>query len=159
MLWHLAAAALAGAAVGAPLAFWARDLQADAAAAEIQATTATAREEAMHAGLVRLAGQLKTQQEATRYAAAQTRAAEADLADASGAADRMQLYAEGLARAARCDPAAASDGQATPGPAELLADMRRRLEAAGREHAAESDRRGIAGAACQQSYDALRPGG
>jgi hypothetical protein len=76
------------------------------------------------------------------------------------AAVRSAAAGDGLreraaAVAARCDSPAAARGASAPDPGLLLADVLGRLEAAGRELAAESDRRGIAGSTCERAADAL----
>ena len=52
---------------------------------------------------------------------------------------------------------AAQGGTPARDAALLLADVLSRMEQAGRELAAEADRRGIAGRACEQFVDALHP--
>jgi hypothetical protein len=74
--------------------------------------------------------------------------------------DRLRIAAR--SRGARCsggaagsDPTAAGGGASAAGAGDLLADVLGRLGDAGAAVAAEADRRGIAGAACERVYDAL----
>ena len=133
--------------------------RAERAGAELlrhQHEVATLRESAMHSALVETSRRLAAQQEAADAAELQARRARADSAAAAGAADRLREHAARLAAsAAACDPAAAAVGPAASAPGSVLADMLGRLEAHGRELAAEADRRGIAGSECAQRYDAL----
>lgn len=59
-------------------------------------------------------------------------------------------------RSATCDTIAAQRSQAAESVVDVLADLLVEVERAGREMAAEADRRGIAGRACEAAYDALR---
>ena len=121
-----------------------------------QAQTATLREQAMHSALIETTRRLSAQQRAADAAETQSRRARADAAGAAGAADRLRAHAAQLAAsAAACNPAPAVDGAAAAGPGLVLADMLGRMEARGRELAAEADRRGIAGSECAGRYDAL----
>jgi hypothetical protein len=156
MLWHIVAIALAAAGASAAATWQVQDWRHGRKAAEIQAVTATAREEAMHAGLVETSRRLGAQEKVTRDAQAHARRASADRAAADAVAGQLQQYADSLASACAADPAAAGPGSAASAPGLVLADMQRRLEAAGRELAAEADRRGAAGSTCERSYDALR---
>jgi hypothetical protein len=87
---------------------------------------------------------------------AQESAAAASAAD--GAAQRLRERAASLA--ARCggspgNSTVAGPSQAASTPGVVLADVLGRLESAGRELAAVATARGIAGAACERSYDSL----
>jgi hypothetical protein len=80
-------------------------------------------------------------------------------ADAAGRA-AVGLRAAARAAAAGCraaapNPHAAASGPAATGPGDLLADVLGLVEQAGRDMAAESDRRGIAGSACERAYQSL----
>lgn len=160
MLALLRAVPLSAWAIVAALAWggWQRHQALDAAAelATLQRQTAELREQAMHGALVETTRRLSAQQEAADAAEILARRARAD-ADAAGAAgQRLRAHAAQLAAsAAACDPAAAAVGPAASAPGVVLADMLGRLEARGREHAAEADRRGIAGGECAARYDAL----
>ena len=82
-----------------------------------------------------------------------------DAATAAATADGLRRELDRIRRrAASC--AAAADGSA-PGrdSTELLADLLAEVESAGRAMAAEADRRGVAGLACERAYDgvSLRP--
>lgn len=125
---------------------------------EHQTKTATLRESAMHSALVETTRRLAAQQESADAAETAARAARLDADAAGDAAGRLRAHVARLAASAgTCHPAAAASGPAASAPGLVLADMFRRVEAAGREHAAESDRRSIAGADCQRRYDALTP--
>ena len=82
-------------------------------------------------------------------------------ADAAAAADAGQRLRDRIAAiTATCgravsDPGSASGSAPAVATADLLADVFSEMERAGRAMAEEADRRGIAGAACERSYDAL----
>jgi hypothetical protein len=135
----LAAAALAGWLL-AGVQTWRLTVE-----AERQAREALAREAALRTALI-------SQTEAANDAAQAARRARLDSAAAGRAADSLR---EHVARVAGRCSAAATDSPAGAAPGDLLADMLGRLEAAGRELAAEADRARAAGAACERSYDAL----
>jgi hypothetical protein len=84
--------------------------------------------------------------------------ARASAAAAAGSAERLRQRAEALARscAAGGGASAVAGGPAASSPGDVLADMQRRLEAAGRELARYADDARIAGRACEGSYDALK---
>lgn len=72
-------------------------------------------------------------------------------------ADGLQREIDRLraSRGATCDAIAAQRGQATASAVDMLADLLIEVERAGRELAAEADRRGVAGMACERAYDAM----
>lgn len=112
-----------------------------------QAEEAALRESAFRAALI-------TQTEAANAATNSARRARADSAAAGRAADGLRGHVATLA--GQCStPATGSAPGADPGA--LLADMLGRMEAAGRELAAEADRARIAGTACERAYEALTP--
>jgi hypothetical protein len=81
---------------------------------------------------------------------------------ARDAAVRSAAAGDGLreraaAVAARCNPAAATGGPAAAGPGLVLADVLGRVADAAQRYAAEADRRGIAGQACERAYGTLTP--
>lgn len=83
-------------------------------------------------------------------------AAESDARAARASADRLrQRAAELAASCSASNPAPAASSPAASAPGPVLADMLIRLEEAGREIAEESDRRRIAGIACERVYRAL----
>jgi len=85
-------------------------------------------------------------------------AAAADLRRADAAAVGLRERARQLADAARCPasgPASAAGGPAADSPADLLAELSRRLDQAAGELADFAERSSIAGQLCQQSYEAL----
>lgn len=83
--------------------------------------------------------------------------ASADARDADQRADGLQREVARLraGRAATCNTIAAQRGEAAGSTFGVLADLLLEVERAGRAMAAEADRRGIAGAACERAYDAL----
>lgn len=89
----------------------------------------------------------------------QAEQARADAADADQRADSLQQQIARLlaSRGATCSAIAAQGSPPARDAAVLLADVLGRVEQAGRELAAESDRRGIAGRACERYADSLRP--
>lgn len=125
-------------------------------AAQTREHQATLREDAMHSALVETARRLTAQQKVAQYAQTTARQARVDAAAADTAAGQLRQYAADLAASAdACHSAAATVG--TPGGAagSVLAELLGRVEARGRELAAEADRRGTAGTECEQRYDAL----
>lgn len=83
---------------------------------------------------------------------------QADAAAAANAADSLRDAAIAAADrecGKRHPPVAGSSAPAAEQP-PVLADMLAELEARGRAMAEEADRRGIAGTACEQAYDALK---
>lgn len=103
---------------------------------------------------------VSVQQEVIRETTAQLDRARAD-ADAARAAgqrlrDAQRAYiAAALAGAARLDPAAAPGGQAAGAPADLLADLQRRVDEATDGVGRFADESHAAGQACERSYDSL----
>ena len=77
---------------------------------------------------------------------------------AAATADGLRRELDRIRRRASSCPAAA-DGGAPGRDAELLADLLAEVESAGRAMAAEADRRGVAGAACERAYDGVSGGG
>jgi hypothetical protein len=133
--------------------------RADLAVAELareRAEAAILREQAVSAALAETQRRIAAQQEIADAAERKARRARDDAAAAGAAADRLRQYAAELAAsAAACNSAPAAFGEAASAPAVVLADMLGRLEARGRDLAAEADRRGIAGSECAGRYDAL----
>jgi hypothetical protein len=131
-------------------------LGASACQAQVATAAAAASEQARAEEQRRVTAQQEITDETTRQSnVAQTARAGADAA-------AVGLRARAAVVAARCDratsdPAAASPSPAAGAPGDLLADVLGRLDAAGRELAATADQRGIAGAACERSHDALKP--
>lgn len=104
---------------------------------------------------------IAAQQETTREATARTASAESDRRGAVDAAGRLRDYAATLAAScggAAVDPAAVASSDAASAPGTVLTYMQRRIAEVAGELAAESDRRGIAGTACQREYSALTGG-
>lgn len=84
--------------------------------------------------------------------------ASADARSADERADGLQREVDRLraSRGATCETIAAQRGQAAGDAFSVLADVLEEMERAGRELAAEADRRGVAGRACERAYDANR---
>ena len=141
----LAGAALVAGAVGFGGGWYLRDRISDGDAAAL-------RESALHAALIEQTRRLTAQEEAALHAAEQSRRARLDAAAAGRAADSLRGHVATLAQQCAATPAGSASGA---GAGDVLADMLGRLEAAGRELAAEADRARAAGAACERSYDAL----
>src|SRR5690606_19367819 len=76
-------------------------------------------------------------------------------------ADGLQREGDRLraSRGATCDAIAAQRGQAAGSAFDVLSDLLVEVERAGRAMAAEADRRGVAGKACERAYDANRSAG
>ena len=97
----------------------------------------------------------KAADESRRQALEQIEQAQADAAAAGATADGLR------GEAARLKRKLASCSGTVPGSApgrdagSVLADLLAEVESAGRAMAAEAQRRGIAGAACERQYDAL----
>lgn len=158
MLWTHAAAATIALAVGFAGGWQVQAWRHGRLAAEQTAQLASAREGAMHGALIETTRRLQAQQEAAHAAAIQARQARDTAAAADAVAGRLREHAASLAaRASACNSAAAPIGPPASAPGDLLADMLRRLEASGRELAAEADRRGVAGGECAERYRALTP--
>jgi len=144
----LVAASLLSGAVCFGVAWQVQDWRRDAAEGRRAAAEAQARTDA-EAEFMR---RLQEQQNATTEAAQTLRRARLDAAAAGRAADSLRGHVASLAK--QC--AAPATGSASgAGPGDVLADMLRRVEEAGRELAAEADRARTAGAACERAYDAL----
>lgn len=78
-----------------------------------------------------------------------------DAATAAATADGLRRELDRIRRRASSCPATA--GGSSPGrdSTELLADLLAEVESAGRAMAAEADRRGVAGEACERAYDGV----
>ncbi|EXF45284.1 hypothetical protein BAY1663_02363 [Pseudomonas sp. BAY1663] len=83
--------------------------------------------------------------------------ASADARNADERAGGLQREIDRLraSRGATCNAIAAQRGQAAASAVDVLADLFIEVERAGRELAAEADRRGVAGRACERAYDSL----
>lgn len=162
--WRLIAGVLGSLAVLAAVVWW-YDSQLDAARAEgvtagraeVQAkwdAAAARQREVDNKEEARRRAELKEITDAAQAQAALDRAA-ADRAAAAG--DRLQrAYAAAIARCG--NPGAAGRGAPGAAAGDLLADVQRRIDETAGELAAEADRRGAAGRACERSYDALNAG-
>ena len=82
--------------------------------------------------------------------------ARTDASAADAAAQRLRERLEKFARSAASYSGVTPRGEAARDPIVLLADVLTEMERAGRELAAEADRRGVAGTACERAYDALQ---
>jgi hypothetical protein len=88
-----------------------------------------------------------------------TEQALADAAAADATAGGLLLELDRLKRRAAICTSATVGGTPAKDAATVLADLLSEVESAGRAMAAEADRRGIAGSACERSYDAVKGGG
>ena len=84
--------------------------------------------------------------------------ASADARVADERADGLQREVARLraGRGATCSAIASQRGEAADDALGMLADVLIEMERAGRELAAEADRRGVAGRACERAYEGLR---
>lgn len=144
----LAASLIAG-VTGFGGAWYIQDLRTKAAdgkraAAEVQAKADAEAE---------FSRRLQEQHDAAREASETLRRARLDAAAAGRAADSLRGHVATLAQQCAATAAGSASGA---GPGDMLADMLRRVEAAGRELAAEADRNRAAGKACERAYDALK---
>lgn len=89
---------------------------------------------------------------------AQIEQAQADAAAADSAADGLRREADRLKR--KLASCASTGAGSAPGrdAGTVLADVLSEVEAAGRAMAAEADRRGVAGAACERQYGRVAGG-
>lgn len=100
------------------------------------------------------ASQQEIANEGQRFAARARRdnvVADASSARLSGRFDAVAA----VCRPAAADPAAAAGSAPAQDPGALLADVQRRIDAAAGQLASIAEERGIAGTACERSYDAL----
>lgn len=116
------------------------------AAAELQAATDSARAEE-NRRVMRL-------QENVDVAYLKQRQAESDARGLRAARDGLLGAAES-AGARACNSAAASDGQAAPGPAVVPADLFRSIEERAEQLAGAADSARIAGQLCISAYESL----
>ena len=97
----------------------------------------------------------KAADESRREALEQIEQAQADAAAADRIAGGLRAELNRI-RGLIASYSGAPDGsQAGRSTADLLADLLEEVEREGRAMAAEADRRGVAGAACERQYDAL----
>ena len=97
----------------------------------------------------------KAADESRREALGQIEQAQADAAAADRIAGGLRAELNRI-RGLIASYSGAPDGsQAGRSTADLLADLLEEVEREGRAMAAEADRRGVAGAACERQYDAL----
>lgn len=89
----------------------------------------------------------------------QIKLATADATAADATADSLRAELARIKRRAAGNTCAATGGAPAENATGVLADVLSEVEAAGRAMAAEADRRGIAGTACELSYDAVKGGG
>lgn len=126
------------------------------AAAELQAADERGRAHAEKDARIQEQRHQRTVEKVSRHAQTKIEEAQADAAAARAAVDSVRAHAQAIA---------AGDPYAGPGPTDecapasgsglVLADMFGRVAARAAELAAEADRRGIAGAACQAAYSAV----
>lgn len=158
----VAALMLASAAGGAWVsgALWAADL-AEAKQAHAQALAAIEHRQTQAQAQARSEEQRRqTALEGIRTdASEQIEQAQADAAAADATADGLLLELDRLKRRTAICASAATGGAPAQDSTTVLADLLSEVESAGRAMAAEADRRGIAGTACERSYDAVKGGG
>ena len=98
------------------------------------------------------------QEESRHEALEQAARADAARRDADAAAGRLRQHLAALAGQCGAAPGGSGAAAGSPpaaAPGDLLADVSRRLEAAGRELATYAERAAIAGAKCERDYDAV----
>ena len=100
--------------------------------------------------LKELSAQAEKQTRAVNTAHNQTSAAIAAANRSGESAARLRQQLASLRAAAKADTT--SDCKTASGSIDLLTDMLGRMEEHGRQLAAEADKRGIAGAACEASF-------
>ena len=127
--------------------------QAAATLASQQATAAVQREAALQASIAETSRRLAAQERVTEDAQRSTVKARAAAAGAAGAAQRLRQQLAALRADAGAEHPAAAASSSTDRLADLLGHCADRY----REVAAAADRAIIAGAACERSYDTLRP--
>lgn len=116
---------------------------------------ADARATAIHGALVQQTRVVNTQNEVIHDATEQARRARTD-ADRAAAAERRMLERLRAAGGASTHPAAAGASAPAGETAGMHADLLGRCVSDLRRMAAIADERGIAGQACERSYDALK---
>lgn len=129
--------------------------------AEYKATAAESARLAQRAELLKEQRWNSAQRKAIDEAAAETRNAQADLAAARAAGERLRVQAQQFAAAARAASARASAlqaGAAAADPLGVLTIVLGRLDARAGVLAENADAGRIAGKLCEASYDALTVG-
>ncbi len=89
----------------------------------------------------------------------QIKLAAADAAAADATADSLRGELARIKRRAASGACAATGSPSAESTTGVLADLLGEVEAAGRAMAAEADRRGVAGRACEGAYAAVKGGG
>lgn len=84
--------------------------------------------------------------------------ADARIADERAGGLQREIDRLRASRGATCDAIATQRGQAAGSAFDMLADVLSEMERAGRELAAEADRRGVAGQTCERTYGAVSGG-
>lgn len=97
----------------------------------------------------------KAADESRREALEQIEQAQADAAAADATAGGLRAELARIRRIVASYTGAGAGSQAGRSTTDLLTELLEEVESAGRAMAAEADRRGVAGAACERQYDAL----
>lgn len=140
---------------------WQRHLAGQAARdlASNTAEVARLRERGLAASLSETTRRVLAQGKVAANATAKTTLAAADAGTADAATARvLDRAGELAARAASCDSSATGDREAALSAVRVLADLLRRADERAGILARIADARGIAGEACQQSYEVLIEG-
>ena len=159
--WAQLALVLAGLLLGWLLQGWRLGMdvaEARQSLAEYQAGAATRAAEAEAAARAEEQRRQREIEEVLDEARGLVERASADARIADDRAGGLQREVARLraGRAATCSAISAQRGEAAGDALGMLADVLIEMERAGRELAAEADRRGVAGRACERSYEALR---
>ena len=152
--WVLALVIVAG---GQQFRVWSAQAVAQGAQTELAAYRLEVAERDLRAEAVARAEERRRQaaaDESRRQAIEQIEQAQADAAAADRAAGGLRAELARIRRIVAGYTGADSGSQAGRSTTDLLAELLEEVESAGRAMAAEADRRGIAGAACERQYDA-----
>lgn len=142
-------------ALGLLLGWLVNGWRGDAALAEVERRHAEMLASAQLAARIEEQRRIAAIEEVQRNAQEQLTSAAADAAAADRTAAGLRGEVARLSRRpARC-PAAAGGGEAVDPAGLVLAELLLEVERAGRELAAEADRRRVAGLACESAYGAL----
>lgn len=159
--WAQLALVLAGLLLGWLLQGWRLGMdvaEARQALAEYQAGAATRAAEAEAAARAEEQRRQRVIEEVRDEARGMVERASADARVADERADGLQREVARLraGRGATCSAIASRRGEAAGDSLGMLADVLIEMERAGRELAAEADRRGVAGRACEAAYDGVK---
>jgi hypothetical protein len=151
--WGYIALMLTVVALGALFVHHERELGAHA----VRAAVAEAAASAAQANAAESARRVTEIQEVTRDAQRSSAQLAVNLAAAAGQRHDIDGLLDALVRrgATTGNPATAGGSSPADAASQLLADLYRGADEAAGIYAAEADRRGTAGSACERSYDAL----